>query len=109
MKKKNELVVKHAVASALAADELIRRSRAAEMLGRVCPRTVKRYEDLGFLTPFRVNSRLTLYRLGDVQRIMAGQVDAAPARKVDKPAVANYRTKAGTFARTLPQAQGSAS
>ncbi len=41
-------------------ERLIPRARVADLLG-VCPRTIKRREAEGRLTPFKQNSRLTCY------------------------------------------------
>lgn len=55
----------------------IRRSVAAQMLG-VSSVTVYRYERAGHLTPYRRNSRLTLYDLAEVEKI---QREGIPALK----------------------------
>lgn len=52
----------------------IKRAEAARLIG-VGPATLRRYELRGMLQGFKVNSRLTLYRLRDVLRIANGEVE----------------------------------
>lgn len=85
-------------------EKLLRRSRAAELLG-LCPATLRRYERSGVLAPVKLNSRLTLYKEADILNIIAGRVEtvvSSSAVEVPLP-----RSEAGTFAsRTALRAQG---
>lgn len=74
-------------------DRLIKRSAVA-FRGNVTSRTVKRWEDSGALTPIKINSRLTLYKESDVDRLLNGEVETVSAL----PSAGNVaRTAAGTF------------
>jgi hypothetical protein len=75
-------------------DKLVKRSQAANLLG-VGPRTLRRYELTGLLTPIKPNCRLVLYRLADVEKIQSGEIQTT----ADRPAkTALPRTAGGTFA-----------
>jgi hypothetical protein len=47
------------------------------MLGGVCSRTMKRFEERGQLTPIKLNSRLVVYRLVEVLRIISHDTQEA--------------------------------
>lgn len=51
-------------------ERLIPRAHVADLLG-VCPRTVKRKEAQGLLTPFIQNSRLTSYPESEVLKLIS--------------------------------------
>ena len=63
------------------------------------PRTLRRYETIGLLTPIKPNCRLVLYRQEDVESIQSGQVQTARSRRADAPMP---RSCGGTFASTRP-------
>jgi predicted site-specific integrase-resolvase len=50
--------------------ELVSRRRASEILG-LTPGSIYRYEKVGLLTPIRLNSRVTRYRMGELQKLIA--------------------------------------
>ncbi len=72
----------------------ITRSRAAEMLDKT-PRTLRRYEVQGLLTPIKLNCRVVIYREEEVQRILNGNVQTAADRTTE---AVLPRTAGGTFA-----------
>jgi len=75
-------------------EQLVKRSQAANLLG-VGPRTLRRYETTGLLTPIKPNCRLVLYQLAEVELLQSGQVQTT----ADRPAEAVLsRTAGGTFA-----------
>jgi predicted transcriptional regulator len=61
----------------LKSSKLLRRSRAAELIG-VSSATLRRYERQGVLAAVKLNSRLTMYRECDVERIQQGRVETVP-------------------------------
>lgn len=50
----------------------VRRTTAARMLD-VTPRTVRRYEDEGKLTPIKRNSRMVCYDVEEVKKLQRGE------------------------------------
>ena len=50
---------------------LISRRQAAEILG-VTPKTIRRYEKSGRLTPIRLNNRVTRYRKEQLDELIQG-------------------------------------
>ena len=75
--------------------KLVKRSRAAELLDR-SPRSLKRWEALGLLTPIHLNCRSVAYAEGQILNIMRGQC-AFPANP--QPTCPAPRSAAGTFTR----------
>lgn len=74
-------------------DRQIRRRQAAAILGDLTPRTLRRYEVQGLLTPIKRNPRLTLYSEAEVLRLAAGKVAEPQAA----PIYNTSRTSKGEF------------
>jgi MerR HTH family regulatory protein len=75
-------------------EKLLRRSRAAELLG-LCPTTLRRYERSGILTPVKLNSRLTLYKEADILNLIAGEVETVVSSSASE--APSPRSASGTF------------
>ncbi|MEI9961787.1 MAG: hypothetical protein WDM76_11820 [Limisphaerales bacterium] len=71
----------------------IKRSAAADLLG-VEPRTLRRAEIAGHLTPIKRNCRSTFYLLSEVEKLKHGEISTpAPAT----PLIPNIRAASGQF------------
>ena len=66
-------------------EQTIKRSRAAQMLDKT-PRTLVRYEQLGILTPIKLNCRSVVYTVKQVHALLTGQVSTDPKR-IQQPEV----------------------
>lgn len=73
----------------------IKRGAAAVLLG-VTPRTLRREEIRGNLTPIRRNCRLTVYRLSEVEKLKLGDIPT------DAASVQAARAIRGEFAALRP-------
>jgi len=76
----------------------IKRSRAAQELGGVCVRTMRRYEIAGLLTPIKRNSRVTFYVLSEVEKLKRGEI---PTPANDRPDLPPLRIPNGQFHREV--------
>lgn len=75
----------------------IKRGAAADLLG-VEPRTLRRAELAGHLTPIKRNCRSTFYLLSEVEKLKRGEVSTpAPATH----SIPNIRTASGQFEREV--------
>jgi hypothetical protein len=52
-------------------EQLIKRSRLAALIDKT-PRTLRNMEIAGLLTPIKLNSRSTVYRMAEVNRLIQG-------------------------------------
>jgi hypothetical protein len=66
-------------------DPALRLKPAALYLGKKSPRTVRRYIDLGLLTPVVLGSGQIAVRKSELDRFLSGDADKPlPARKVER-------------------------
>jgi hypothetical protein len=73
--------------------QTIKRSRFAELVNRT-PRTLARWEELGILTPIRLNCRSVVYTVEQAEKILRGEIETSPGKKQAAP---QPRGPAGTF------------